>query len=348
MNRKESSNRSPNEGGSTPSTRIEDSSELPKKRKTSEGDSHGKLRPKRPLTGYNRFFKEERVRWKKEQSNSKMPEVSSLSKAHTFLTMGKEISARWVRLPREQKEKYNAEYDKEMLQYRIDVEKYNRKKEGKTAPDSVAEGEENKLESKERGAHVKTSIDSSAPGPSSQGSFATNALLPHQMLTNNMASQLISSLGTGTSFTELALNQLYQQHQFEMFLQQRLLERQMHHESHILALRSLVGGSTVGTQGVPNTILYETPMAKVNIPGTVLASSYAGLLSLSQNVQIQLPDYLLGDLVGTSNPFAALPGPSSNVPMSNVSTRGFEQLLLSSLLQKRAQQQQNHPPSNNS
>ncbi|GAX25507.1 hypothetical protein FisN_12Lu098 [Fistulifera solaris] len=337
MNKREISNRSPTEGNANVWTEIEDSPELPKKRKSNDGDGHDKLRPKRPLTGYNRFFKEERIRWKEEQSSSGMPE----EKKQTFLTMGREISARWVRLPREQKKKYIAEYDKEMLQYRIDVEKYNREKEEKAAADAVAKKEQSAQKLKKNGAQLKAPTDSLVPGPSSLGSFDTNALLQPQMMENNSIAHALSN--SGSSATQFALNQLHQQRQFEILLRQRLLDRQMQLESSLLSLRSLAGGSAVRTQENPSHILSATQMDSLIFPGANAAAPYSGLLSSTGNVQTQLQNHPRGGLIRTNFPYATLPEPSSSVAVGNVSNRSYEQLLLSLMLQQR-----NHRPSNNS
>jgi len=76
-------------------------------------------KPKRPLSAYNLFFKEERVRWLEEPSQMKKePEAETAKEKSRFLAMGKEICRRWMQLTDQQREKYNRQAEQEMQEYR--------------------------------------------------------------------------------------------------------------------------------------------------------------------------------------------------------------------------------------
>ena len=356
MHRKEGANRSPSEGGHNRSLPFRDDSQLapkrpparvqdtahespPKKKKRknkTQRDLHGNLnsRPKRPLTGYNRFFKEERVKWKEEQSKLEETEVPSDDKKHAFLTMGKEISARWVRLPRDQKEKYTAEYDKELLQYRIDVDKYNREKE--VAAD---EGEEKSDgHSTKVAAQTKSPVDSAVCG--SQETPNLHELQYQQILT--------SQINTLPSTFNMAspLNLLLQQRQLGMLLQQRVLEQQIQRESSLQSLNILLEGNGIA-RAIPTLPSSSALLNRWNTSGTVPASAYTGLSLATGNAQAQMQDYSRGGLVPARNPYNVLPGSSRNLLMGDFSTRTNDQLLLSYLLQQQQQDEAKYHSSPN-
>jgi hypothetical protein len=86
-------------------------------------------KPVRPLSAYNAFFREERVKWLAEQTKREQtPDaVAGDEKKSKFLVMGKEIGARWRELSPEQREKYIDIAAEDMKRYRGEMEEYNDK-----------------------------------------------------------------------------------------------------------------------------------------------------------------------------------------------------------------------------
>jgi hypothetical protein len=76
--------------------------------------------PRRPLSAYNIFFREERRRILEEREAGQLGQVTSL-----FSTMGKEIARRWKKLSPEQIVKYADLANQDMERYRREMELYN-------------------------------------------------------------------------------------------------------------------------------------------------------------------------------------------------------------------------------
>jgi hypothetical protein len=75
--------------------------------------------PRRPLSGYNYFFSDEKNRILEEQSKVKD------DKQDIFTTLGRKVADRWKKLSDEQKEKYNKLAAKDLVRYRKEMERYN-------------------------------------------------------------------------------------------------------------------------------------------------------------------------------------------------------------------------------
>lgn len=77
--------------------------------------------PRRPLSGYNYFFSEQKSRILEEQAKKKN------DKQDIFTTLGRIVADRWKKLGDEDKEKYNELAAKDLIRYRQEMEKYNEK-----------------------------------------------------------------------------------------------------------------------------------------------------------------------------------------------------------------------------
>ena len=77
--------------------------------------------PRRPLSGYNYFFSEQRSKILEEQSKVKD------EKRDIFTTLGRIVADRWKKLGEKEKEKYNELAAKDLIRYRKEMEKYNEK-----------------------------------------------------------------------------------------------------------------------------------------------------------------------------------------------------------------------------
>ena len=77
--------------------------------------------PRRPLSGYNSFFSEQKSRILEEQAKKKN------EKQDIFTTLGRIVADRWKKLGDKDKEKYNELAGKDLIRYRKEMEKYNEK-----------------------------------------------------------------------------------------------------------------------------------------------------------------------------------------------------------------------------
>lgn len=98
-----------------------------RKRKTSKQGAYKKPKgaPRRPLSAYNLFFKEERVNWLAERKQN----GTSLSDGakSTFMAMGKIIGSRWKELTPEQRRKYVEVAEKDKERYLREMDEYKKK-----------------------------------------------------------------------------------------------------------------------------------------------------------------------------------------------------------------------------
>jgi len=83
--------------------------------------------PKRPLSAYNLFFREERVRWLEERQGGSGKERSRA----LFALMGKEIAARWKQLTPEQTAKYQQMAEVHHQRFLREKEKFAAQQKGK-------------------------------------------------------------------------------------------------------------------------------------------------------------------------------------------------------------------------
>ena len=77
--------------------------------------------PRRPLSGYNYFFSDQRSTILEEQSKVKD------EKRDIFTTLGRIVADRWKKLTDKEKEKYNDLAAKDLIRYRKEMEQYNEK-----------------------------------------------------------------------------------------------------------------------------------------------------------------------------------------------------------------------------
>lgn len=96
-----------------------------KKRKKQRGRRPSDM-PARPLSAYNFFFREERVRWLDERQ--KIQHDSGKEK-HTrlFYAMGKELGKRWKDLNEAERATYHKMANEDASRYRSEMESYNKK-----------------------------------------------------------------------------------------------------------------------------------------------------------------------------------------------------------------------------
>lgn len=93
-------------------------SHIVKKKKTKKP----KDMPRRPLSAYNIFFREERARiLARKGSDRKDPGVN---KESLFSSLGKEVAKRWKDLNEQELVKYNEMAEKEMARYRTEMDEY--------------------------------------------------------------------------------------------------------------------------------------------------------------------------------------------------------------------------------
>lgn len=83
-----------------------------------------KNKPKRPLSAYNIFFKDERIRYLKEQKEQGPSESKD-----NFLNMSREIGRRWMNLSSGRRKYYEALAEEAMFRYRLDMDAYKAKKQ---------------------------------------------------------------------------------------------------------------------------------------------------------------------------------------------------------------------------
>ena len=88
--------------------------------------------PRRPLSAYNLFFKEERSKVLAEREASllaRQNEPAELPDTELFATMGKTIAARWKTLSSPQRERFKALAAEDMKRYRLEMDAYQLKRE---------------------------------------------------------------------------------------------------------------------------------------------------------------------------------------------------------------------------
>lgn len=82
--------------------------------------------PRRPLSSYNYFFREERGRWLEEhKAESAKNGGKKMSGLNMFSAMGKAIAARWKSLTPEEAEPYKAMAENDMERYRREMDEYH-------------------------------------------------------------------------------------------------------------------------------------------------------------------------------------------------------------------------------
>lgn len=74
--------------------------------------------PRRPLSAYNLFFREERTRLLEEELNATQHPDG------LFSVLGKEIAKRWKALPEDKRQKYKAMAAEELQRYRREMAAY--------------------------------------------------------------------------------------------------------------------------------------------------------------------------------------------------------------------------------
>jgi HMG (high mobility group) box len=85
--------------------------------------------PKRPLSGYNLFFKHERVNVLKEQSlDVTAGEIQSSKRNVSFQDLGKIIGRRWKSLTEEERKKYECMAQQDSVRYRTEMDVFNEMK----------------------------------------------------------------------------------------------------------------------------------------------------------------------------------------------------------------------------
>lgn len=114
--------------------------------------------PRRPLSGYNFFFSEQKTRIMEEQSRVKD------EKRDIFTTLGRIVAERWKKTGEKDKEKYNALAAKDLIRYRKEMDKYNEKIAMRNRKESELLGESGKeeYEVKSRGSGAAASPATSA------------------------------------------------------------------------------------------------------------------------------------------------------------------------------------------
>lgn len=105
------------------------------KRKKSSGNQGGRCRksrkatglPRRPLSAYNAFFREERLVWLESQKKNGNNAHTTASASDKFNEVGRVIGARWKALSADKKHKYIDIAEKDTLRYQREMKMYNDK-----------------------------------------------------------------------------------------------------------------------------------------------------------------------------------------------------------------------------
>ncbi|GAX11568.1 hypothetical protein FisN_22Lh263 [Fistulifera solaris] len=135
--------------GKRPRDEGEADNKQKKRKKAKKPDGY----PSRPLSAYNFFFKEERVKWLEEKRDDK-----DFEGQNPFLGMSAAIGTRWKALSEEQKQKYEEAAEKDRARYKKEMGEYSEK--------LIREAAEERLASSERPARTtpsKPSVDPRLP-----------------------------------------------------------------------------------------------------------------------------------------------------------------------------------------
>ena len=106
------------------------------KMKAGDGHSNASNKPKRPLTAYNTFFKDERDKLLSDE----IP--SSDTGTMGFLSLAKTITQRWKELPPDEVETYKTRAEEDMKRYLKEMEAYDQKGLEQSPPDEKLVDEE--------------------------------------------------------------------------------------------------------------------------------------------------------------------------------------------------------------
>lgn len=115
--------------------------------------------PRRPLSAYNYFFREERARWLAEREKSEEKEQGSL-----FSVMGKTIAQRWKNLASEEAQKYKDMAAADMDRYRQDMDEYHAES-ARRARTEAARKESETMSSPDRSAALSSALRADAGAP---------------------------------------------------------------------------------------------------------------------------------------------------------------------------------------
>lgn len=120
----------------------DDNDSFPKfqfRRRSSEIRKKPKDMPRRPLSAYNFFFREERARVLAERKAANLMPPSGKPDPELFATMGKTIAARWKALDTVEYQRFESMAEQDMKRYRGEMEIYQLKKKLlEKAPPTVA------------------------------------------------------------------------------------------------------------------------------------------------------------------------------------------------------------------
>jgi hypothetical protein len=158
---------------------VDDGRPKTKRRKQEESAPE---KPKRPLSAYNLFFREERTRYLEERAARKVQDPSGKS---PFLAMSAEISKRWMSLPLDQRQKYNVMAEEETMKYHEKVDAYKAKQRGFGSPElNQSEQEHPQPEAKHGAPPILSSQPSQASsyGTGGPASSPRPSMIPNSML----------------------------------------------------------------------------------------------------------------------------------------------------------------------
>ncbi|GAX27538.1 hypothetical protein FisN_13Hh379 [Fistulifera solaris] len=158
---------------------VDDGRPKTKRRKQEESAPE---KPKRPLSAYNLFFREERTRYLEERAARKVQDPSGKS---PFLAMSAEISKRWMSLPLDQRQKYNVMAEEETMKYHEKVDAYKAKQRGFGSPElNQSEQERPQPEAKHGAPPILSSQPSQASsyGTGGPASSPRPSMIPNSML----------------------------------------------------------------------------------------------------------------------------------------------------------------------
>lgn len=243
-------------------------------------------RPKRPLSAYNLFFRDQKELLTAEQKKKGGP-------SDLFESMAKTIGKRWQAISPEEYEAYTAQADADSARYREEMELYNLRKATMYDRGADDQGSDKDVASTPLPSSAKpppsvmtTAVDDRLSSlPEARGESITSASQPASLFLNMPGIDSLLMLQKGHQLLivpgpmELLMLQNQQLWQQQQYLQYQLLQQQ-------LLLQSGRQGS-MQWEGLPNAAWPQMPPPAVpSVAHQPLTSAPADLTELTHEVSV--------------------------------------------------------------